>query len=50
MPYIKYPELSYQIQILLEKLLKMSDTEFNLLKKRISRAWVLRKNKPAVAG
>lgn len=37
MPYIKYPELSYQTQMLLEKLLKMSDTEFNLLKKRISR-------------
>lgn len=37
-PYIKYPEFSYQTQMPLEKLLKMSDTEFNLLKKRSSRA------------
>ena len=37
MPFIKYPELQYQTDILLEKLLKMSDAEFNLLKKRVSR-------------
>ena len=37
MPFIKYPELQYQTDVLLEKLLKMSDAEFNLLKKRVSR-------------
>lgn len=37
LPFIKYPELAYQIEMLLEKTLKMSDTEFNLLKKRVSR-------------
>ncbi len=37
LPFIKYPELAYQIEMLLEKTLKMSDMEFNLLKKRISR-------------
>lgn len=37
LPFIKYPELAYQTEKLLEKLLKMSDAEFNLLKKRVSR-------------
>lgn len=38
LPYIRYPELSDQTTRLMKKLMKMSDTEFNLIKKRISRA------------
>ena len=35
LPFIKYPEMSNQVQIIMRKLMKMSDFEFGLLKKRL---------------
>ena len=35
LPFIKYPEMSGQCQIIMKKITKMSDFEFGLLKKRL---------------
>ena len=35
LPFIKYPEMTSQVQSMLKKLMRMSDFEFALLKKRL---------------
>jgi hypothetical protein len=37
-PFFKYPEMSSQVQIVMRKLMTMSDLEFGLLKKDSDRA------------
>ncbi len=35
LPFIKYPAMSSQVQTIVRKLMRMSDLEFGLLKKRL---------------
>ena len=35
LPFIKYPEMTSQVQTVMRKLMRMSDFEFALLKKRL---------------
>ncbi len=35
LPFIKYPEMTSQVQRIMRKLMRMSDFEFALLKKRL---------------
>ena len=35
LPFIKYPEMSSQVQTIVRKLMRMSNSEFGLLKKRL---------------